>query len=274
MKKQLKRMCTLAFGMMFLAAACGSLGMSPNAAYVNADAIKPAVTAASSGTAAPASICNPNKPELVLQYNKKESGDRYYESYNCFAAYPIRNVDQHATSILLGQYNGSIRVHEFQNIGYNEICRYIVLPNINESAGGKIKCIPTLYTICAECKSCGSYSSMNTQLTDTNNYGSSYFMPTGLAVSGTVPTSYQDSWRWKHNGADTIYFSIAYNGEAFGTIYDASLKVLLLGYKSQSVEVGGVTFTVRVGNTYVYLKASSPVAFNSYDAMFAFYGQP
>lgn len=95
MKKLFRRFCTLMIGTLFCTAIFGSLGMSNGAQIVGVKELEAVSLESSSEIVMPTSICTPTKPELTKKYNSVATQYTYYESYHCFAAFPITNVDNH-----------------------------------------------------------------------------------------------------------------------------------------------------------------------------------
>ena len=80
--------------------------------------------------------------------------------------------------------------------------------------------------------------------------------PTSWALGTTIPTSYdQDLFIAAHYGnvGNVISGTICYQGKY---IADIEVKIPLLGYKSSSVTLNGVTFYLRTGPYKVSIKAS------------------
>ncbi len=228
----------------------------------------------------PTSTCTPEKPELIKKKNDYASSpvydiETYFESYNCFAAFPIKNMDVHAREIHLASSNSSYSATKLTGIGYGETGRYIQAAN-----SGKY-CYPNEYFVRAYCAACGSYSAMDASWLNDRTYGYNTQCEYGctyMMSKGTIATDYdQADNKFKHGGSTNsiIYFSIAYKGEAAGSSADginSSLSVPWIGYSSaKSLTIKGVTFTVRAGPTYISIKASIPVVCSDHETVFAYY---
>ncbi|MBR2967459.1 MAG: hypothetical protein IKC35_01615 [Clostridia bacterium] len=86
-------------------------------------------------------------------------------------------------------------------------------------------------------------------------------------VGSTVPTEYdQSSFVWEHGLAwnKWIYGTVTYNGE----VSDIEVKVPLVGYKTTTVTVGGVSFSLRTGPNKVSIKANSTANINTFNFAF------
>lgn len=195
----------------------------------------------------------------------------YYQSYNCFAAYGIKNVDQHATQIFMGRNNGSANEYVISDVGYNEVHKYIALPS-NQN-----RCNPEHYLVRSHCTSCGATSNVNPLMI--NEYDKAYsavcrYPVTEKKITGTIPTKIdQDGSIWEHNcpGGKTIHFSIAYNGAAV----DGELTVPgWFQTRTFTTTLKGVTFTVRTGPYKISIMASQEVTCSPYMNVFAFYSEP
>jgi len=100
-----KKVFSLAIAALLGTAACGLWGIGQNTSAVFASEMEQvapteSTTDSESGIMS-ASACTPTKPEVLLQLNKdiddnlKNKGitSTYYETHNCFVAYPIKNLD-------------------------------------------------------------------------------------------------------------------------------------------------------------------------------------
>jgi len=259
-----KKVFSLAIAALLGTAACGLWGIGQNTSAVFASEVeqvtpKESTTDSESGIM-PASVCKPDTPKVLG-----------YEVYNCFVAFPIQNVDNHTRHMYLGKYNGTLSKYKYSNVASEEVRRYVVLPNYEEGM-----CVPDYYLVGAECVECGNRSEYESTLSNTTAYREQ--KPSkGVTVSktsGTIPTATNQSGTvWTHGGKDRIYFSIACNGEAFGTIddEDSILNIPNIWLNTKTVTVGGVTFTVQAGPNKVSIKADTVIECNAYETMFAFY---
>lgn len=225
----------------------------------------------------PTSTCTPDRPEILYQKNNfmsESTGNeeyRYFQSYNCFAAYSIKNVDLHASQLMLGRNNGPFDELVIPNVRSNQIFDYVVFPTSGQ------ECIPYLYLVSAYCTGCHTRSAANGIMW--NEYNNAYkgrarFGCHGAQTSGKITTSYdQDGSIWSHGGStgDRIYFSVAYNGVAAGDGATASVKIPWIGTRETSITVNGVEFSVLTGPNKVTVKASTDVVCNSYGTLFAYY---
>jgi len=246
-------------------AACGILGMGlteRSRAYAETAYEQTAVPmAAKSGDVAqPLSVCNPQTPEVIRQPNGK-----YYQSYNCFTLYTIKNLDQHAKQIWMGHNNGDFGALKYYNVGYGDTVGYVTLPSY-----GSTTCHPFYYNVSAYCEECKTRSLSNgVMIGDYSNGYDGYALKgcTNYKIDGTIPTDLdEDGSIWAHGGGDIIYFSIAYKGQA----KDGQVTIPWLGTRSVDIPIGGVTFTVRTGPNKVSVKASTNIQCNEYDTIFAF----
>ncbi len=228
----------------------------------------------------PLSTCTPESPEILYQRNGYltevlgSTQYRYFQTYNCFVTYPIKNVDYHATQIWLGKNNGSFGEEKISNIEYGDIFNYVVFPSNGQS------CKPSLYLVSAYCKACKTLSNVNaTIVNDVNNAynATARHGCIDYQTSGQIQTSFdQEGSIWEHHGSTgkRIYFSICYNGVAAGDGDTASVEIPWIGYRSTELKVNGVTFTVRTGPKKVSVKASETVSCDKYGNLFAFYVAP
>lgn len=223
------------------------------------------------------SLCEPSMPEVLYQKNEDMSSPvvnvyTYYETYNCFVAYPIQNTDYHAKRLCFGKNNGAFNEYYFEEVGRNEIFRFIAIPS---SASIPELCQPSLYLVSAYCTDCGSKSIANAVIFNNLQYAYNGYCNYGCQISktdGIIQSSYQADSTWEHFGGtgDKIYFSIAYNGQVAEESEDLFLTIPWIGYQSVSVVVNGVTFSVRTGPDKISVKASTSVECNLYDTVFAF----
>ena len=196
------------------------------------------------------SLCEPSMPEVLYQKNEDMSSPvvnvyTYYETYNCFVAYPIQNTDYHAKRLCFGKNNGAFNEYYFEEVGRNEIFRFIAIPS---SASIPELCQPSLYLVSAYCTDCGSKSIANAVIFNNLQYAYNGYCNYGCQISktdGIIQSSYQ---------ADSDLF----------------LTIPWIGYQSVSVVVNGVTFSVRTGPDKISVKASTSVECNLYDTVFAF----
>ena len=114
MMKSAKRILALAISGVTVFAAGGAL-LAPARMSVHAEEAQQAevpISAQSDEGIKPTSTCTPERPELIKKKNDYASSpvydiETYYESYNCFAAFPIKNMDVHAREIHLASSNSS-----------------------------------------------------------------------------------------------------------------------------------------------------------------------
>ncbi len=88
------------------------------------------------------------------------------------------------------------------------------------------------------------------------------------ATSAEVPTEYdKGGFTWNHGGnvGTTIYGTVSYDGD----VSDIEVKIPLLGYKTSSVVVGGVKFSLRTGPKKVSIKANSYASIVTFNFAFA-----
>ncbi len=200
-------------------------------------------------------------PEVKVQ---DVEGHRYI-AYYCFVAYEIQNRHQHTVDIMMGQNNGVANALTYYNVQFGESVLYFAYPSYENY------CYPNYYLATAYCATCGLNSSTNgIMINDKDNaynakctYGC-----TKRTVNATIPTSYDQAGTvWEHNGSDTIYFTIACNGE----VANGTVKIPPLFTRSTTLTVGGVTFGVRTGPNKVSVKANTEVTCTSQTNVFAFY---
>ncbi len=278
MTKSVKRILTLAISGVTVFAAGGAL-LAPAGMSVHAEEAQQAevpISAQSDEGIKPTSTCIPDRPEIqyvVNNYYTEATGYsqyRYYQTYNCFASYPIKNVDLHATQIWVGSNNAPFDQQKI-SAKPSQIIDYVVLPTSG------FYCKPSLYLFSAYCEFCNTRSAANGILwntTDSQYDARARFGYHGAQIRGTITTSYdKDGSIWEHRGStgDRIYFSVAYNGVAAGDGVSASVKVPWIGTNETSITVNGVTFSVRTGPNKVSVKASTDVVCNSYGTLFAYY---
>lgn len=233
-------------------------------------------TQASAVEIAPMGYCDPDTPEVLLQENPYLSSplftaQTYYETYNCFVAYPIKNVDAHASRLTFSSdmFHDAYKVDD---VDRNEVIYYIATPAF---ASGTNLCHPNLYYVKSECLECGSHSATNRVMFDDKNkaYNAYCLYPTTHAKTyGEISTTPSDECSLEHYGniGQFVCFSIACNRDVGGVGMEASLEVPEKGQNETTLVVGGVTFYVRVTRTKVEFRASEKVECNGYDTMFVF----
>lgn len=267
MKKLFKKMYILLIGSLFFVAMYGSLGMSSQLSFVQSELADSTGVAISTEVATPMRLCTPAKPEILKLQNPDVGGGlTYFDTYNCFAAFPIKNMDTHTMDIHMGWNNGSFSELVIPDVPANGVYRYIAVPTNGTT------CYPTHYLVSAFCPACKTRSSINAIII--NEYESGYnaksrYEPIAIKTIGEIPTSYDQAGSiWDHGGSawSTLCFSIAYNG----MVGEGVVQIPFLGTKTSTVTVNGVEFSVRTGPNRLSVKASSTVTCNPYTTVFGF----
>ena len=183
--------------------------------------------------------------------------------YLCFAYYSIYQPNENATKVQVWA-NPNDRGPLFTyDIAQGET-RAIIAPARDNTSSCDL---PAMYYLRAVCPTCGAASA--SVLTDYDPKVNCQYIVKDAKTSGIIPTQYdQNGNLWDHGlGSNKkLTFSLAYEGE-FASGY---LVIPSLFTRSISIELGGVTFGVRVGPNRVSVKASTPVSCNNYSTMFAF----
>ena len=195
----------------------------------------------------------------------KPDGDWDGITHNVFSAYKLTRKDPHASQIR-GFSGASDRYPIFTyDLNLNASKNYVMVAQTNENIPQ-----PYAFVIRAHCTGCNVSGYGIQPFLRVYSYARSYYNSKTSKLSGTIPTSYDQSENlWEHGGGGTniICFSIAYNGE----VKDGEVQIpRLWGTNEIKLTVGGVEFGVRTGPNKVSVKANQSVKCNTYDTMFAF----
>lgn len=214
---------------------------------------------------APASVCTSVKmPTLVMNGVIPK-----IETHNCFATYEVKQNDPHGTQLEFYSNPSSSVPNYTRVVGYNETHHVLSFAGVGET-----ECDPYPYYIKARCTTCNVVSPATAALINDKTIVNCGYKPLVVKNSGTIWTQFDlgaPGMEWSHgglSGGTIIYYSIAYNG----IVADDSLPVpkWLESSKTKEHVIDGVTFTVRVSDGYVAVKASQNVICNNLDTAFAF----
>ena len=183
--------------------------------------------------------------------------------YYCFVGYSVRQPNDNTMNVQFWQVPNDRAPLFSYNLSKNNV-RWVFAPAKENSTE---VCEPTNLYVRAVCPTCGA---------STAQIPVNYFTKLApnctvsvMKMMGTIPTTYDSAgWVWDHGLGfnDEIKFTIAHRGIA----QDGEVTIPLIGYSSKSIEIEGVTFTVRTGPNRVSIKADSYVTCDSYSTMFGF----
>lgn len=155
---------------------------------------------------------------------------------------------------------------KFNDVGYYETRNLLaVRHNSNDY-------YPSLYLVTAHCEQCGSNSSTNgTIINEEKAFNIEGNLPEyhiATMATGRIPTIFDEEGTiWEHGGNTSflIKFTIAYHGII---VADQTIGIPFFGTKSTSVEIDGVTFSIRTGPKKVSIKASTFIECDMYGTVF------